>query len=196
MISKTASFISTYTQKYQAAFFVIKLLVLFFIFDNFFLFLIGATIEGGIFYSPIMAEHLNFYQWYSGFLLNGGGLFARILGHEVSISGMYLYIQNGSGVFLGNSCIGFSILSFYLAFILAFPNRIKKRILYIIFGTSIIVILNMIRIGGLASIYTRFSSPQIRSIDHHLVFNVTVYITIFIIILFYTNTITTKKNQI
>ncbi len=150
---------------------------------------------GGDFYTPFVANNLNFVHWFEQFLLNSGGLFATLFGYEYFISGKQMSLLNGTGVILGFSCIGFSIMSFYLAFIVAFPAKFKKKIWYGIGGLTLIIILNIMRIGGLAVIYSKLNYQQVREVDHHAVFNAVVYIIIFIIFIFYTNMNTNKKHR-
>lgn len=175
--------------------FIVKLMALFFLFDNFFLFLISAQAPGGDFYTPVIANHLNFVHWFEQFLLNSGGLFASLFGYEYIITGKTMSLVNGSGVVLGFSCIGFSIMSFYVAFVLAFPARLKNKLIYGIGGLLMIIALNIIRIGGLAVVYSKLNYQEIRDIDHHMVFNVIVYLFIFILFIFYTRKAHLKTNS-
>lgn len=172
--------------KYPIIAFIVKLMALFFLFDNFFLLLISAQAPGGDFYTPFIANHLNFVHWFEQFLLNSGGHFAKLFGYEYFISGKKMMLINGTGVILGFSCIGFSIMSFYLAFVIAFPASLKKKLIYGIAGLVLIITLNIMRIGGLAVIYSRLNFQEVREVDHHAVFNTIVYVIIFIIFVFYT----------
>ena len=188
--------IKHWNDSYPIVAFIVKLMALFFLFDYFFLFLISAQAPGGDFYTPLIANHLNFVHWFEQFLLNSGGHFAMLFGYEYSIFGKKMILNQGSGVILGFSCIGFSIMSFYLAFILAFPATLKNKIIYGIGGLAVIISLNIMRIGGLAVIYSRLNYEEVREVHHHAVFNAIVYIVIFIIFIFYTrNARLSKKNE-
>lgn len=181
-----AAKIKHYNDSYPIVAFIVKLMLLFFIFDYFTLFLISAQAPGGDFYTPLIANHLNFVHWFEQFLLNSGGKFASLFGYEYSIYGKKMVLDNGAGVVLGFSCIGFSIMSFYLAFVIAFPASLKNKIIYGIGGLVLIITLNIMRIGGLAVIYSRLNYQEVREVDHHAVFNAIVYVFIFIIFIFFT----------
>jgi len=188
--------IQYWNKSYPIIAFIIKLAAIFFILDNFFLLLISMQAPGGDFYTPFIANHLNFVHWFEQFLLNSGGLFASLFGYDYFITGKQMNLVQGTGVILGFSCIGFSIMSFYLAFVVAFPARLKKKIWYGIGGLAIIITLNIMRIGGLAVIYSKLNYQQVREVDHHAVFNAIVYIIIFIIFIFYTRINTNKKTPL
>lgn len=166
-------------------FFLIKLFVVFFILDTFLQFLIGASVEGGL-YLPILSQ-FNLAEIYRDLLLQAGGWVVSLAGYEYHITGKLLKIDGGSGVILGYSCYGFSVISMYMALILAYHKAIKTKVFFLISGILAIIFLNILRIGGLAIIYTKTSDRAVRDIDHHLVFNIIVYILIFGLFYWYVN---------
>lgn len=193
--TRTYQKLKEWNKSYPIPGFIIKLFLFFFIFDSFFTFLIGCTAPGGTYYLGFVDQHLDFVHWFEQFLLHGGGGFAGLLGYQYQITGKTLNLINGSGVILGYSCIGFSVMSFYAAFVLAFPNKISVKAKYLSLGLAGIILLNIIRIGGLAVIYTRLPNHKLSNIDHHLVFNITVYIFIFIIFIFLTRLRNRSKQE-
>src|SRR5690606_25517521 len=87
------------TSSGRAIIFLIKLFAFFLIFDTFFQFLIGASIEGG-FYLPILAK-FNLTEIYRDFLLQAVGWVISLAGYEYNISDKLLKIDGGSGVIVG-----------------------------------------------------------------------------------------------
>jgi exosortase/archaeosortase family protein len=166
-------------------FFILKIFILFFLFDLTFQFLIGAPVKGGI-YVPFL-EKYNVAEWYRDFLLYGGGKLVGLWGYDYTIDGKVLSISGGSGVIMGYSCYGFSLISMFMALIIAYPKNPHLKIYYLVIGVAIILLLNMIRTGGLAIAYTQMAHQSIRDIDHHMVFNVIVYLFIFGIFYLFVN---------
>lgn len=187
--------IKHWDQNYPIVAFLVKLIALFFILDYFFLFLISIQAPGGDFYNSFVAQNLNFVHWFEQFLLQSGGFFASLFRYEYQIFGKKLQLIDGSGVILGFSCIGFSIMSFYLAFIMAFPASLKNKIIYGVGGLAFIILLNIMRIGGLAVIYSKLNYQEVREVDHHAVFNAIVYVFIFVIFIFYTRNVQLNKQR-
>lgn len=174
-------------------FFLLRLLIVFFIFDFFFLFLIAAPVEGGI-YIPLL-EKYNLAQMFRDMLLQGGGAVAALFGYEYNILGDRLSIAGGSGVIVGYSCYGFSIISLYIALIASYPHNARTKAVYLAAGLLSIVALNMLRIGGLAIVFTEANREGLVALDHHLVFNIIVYALIFAIFYRFVNVNPSNKGE-
>jgi len=164
-------------------FFVIKVIVFFFLFDYFFEFLIGASIEGGI-YWPVLAK-FNLAEGYRDFLLNASSAIIRLLGYDTHIDGKHLFILYGGGINLGYSCYGFGVISALMALILAYPKEIRQKIRFVVIGLLGIIVLNIIRIISLTIVYTEIPRDNLKNVDHHLIFNIVVYILVFGIFFWY-----------
>ena len=178
----------TLDNKYPIPAFLIKLMVFFFILDTFFTLMIGITANSGDFHSAFITKHFNLVRWFENFLLHAGGVFTMLFDYNYTIEGKSLVLDNGSSVILGYSCIGFSVMSFYAAFILAFPQEMKRKVIYFFAGLALIILLNIIRIGGLAMIYSSRMYQEVVTIDHHDIFNFVVYVIVFIIFVIFTRT--------
>lgn len=170
----------------RIVFFLAKLLAFFLLFDYFFLFLIGASVEGGV-YIPFLAETLNIPVFYrDAVLLMAGGLL-HLLNYEYTIQGELLAVAGSPGILLNYSCYGFSLISLYAALILAYPAEKKLRIKFLLLGLAGIVTLNTLRVAALAALYTGQNYQTIQQIDHHMIFNIVVYLFIFGIFYRYVN---------
>ncbi|HRO41285.1 MAG TPA: exosortase/archaeosortase family protein [Flavipsychrobacter sp.] len=138
----------------------------------------GLTVPGNA-YSPFLDEHLNYVKSFRRFLLEGAAFVIRLFDHQTFIYEHGLKMETGRGVKLIYACMGFAIFSFWWAMILAFPQSVKNKILYLVGGTAIIIFLNILRIAFVALAYNRWGHS---SIDHHLIFNIVVYGILFLML--------------
>ena len=158
--------------------FVAKLVVLYILFYCLSFALIGVSSPSGRMYMPFIAENLNLVEGYRMFLLHSSGLFARLAGYETAIIAPYTLAVGNSGVTLVYSCMGYGLMSVWLALILAYPMTWKKRGWAIVIGLILINLLNIIRIGGLAMLYSEGNTDLFNWIDHHTLFNTVVYVVL------------------
>jgi exosortase/archaeosortase family protein len=80
------------------------------------------------------------------------------------------------------SCLGLGVISFFAAFVLAYPKPRKAKIIFIVSGILIIEILNVARFILLALFGTK---QQNLLPEHHTIFNVLIYIIITISLYFW-----------
>ena len=108
-----------------------------------------------------------------------------VCGYLIVIPDAYsLQIVNGAAVHIGYDCIGYGVLSFWLAFIIANNGSIIKKTVWITGGSVVIWLVNIIRIClFLLSLNKKQNMPF--GIENHTFFNITAYIAIFIMIYFY-----------
>jgi len=173
--------------------FLLKTLLLYFTFNYFFLAYTGLTIPGGRFYSPFLLEHADFISVFRRFLLWGGAQFASLIGYPADYTNYMLSIRNGASVRMVHSCMGFSLMSAYAALILAWSAKVLYRVASVVIGTIIIIVLNMIRLGGLAVLYTTGNYGFFKYINHHDLFNIIVLIAVLAMFIIHMN-YTESKN--
>ncbi len=135
----------------------------------------GLTVPDNA-YSPFLDQHLNYIKTFRRFLLSASGFVIRLAGHDTFIHEHGLKLETGRGIRLVYACMGFAIFSFWWAMILAFPQSIKNKLLFLTVGTLIIIVLNITRIAAVALAYNRWGHT---GPDHHLVFNIVVYGVLF-----------------
>lgn len=104
------------------------------------------------------------------------------LSMKLSINGKYV-----SRIIEG--CNSISIIILFLAFIIAFSGPVKSTILFGIFGSVLIYLVNILRIIGLSVMYYRF--PEYQKVLHDLVFPAVIYGLVFVLwitwVTFYSN---------
>jgi len=146
--------------------------------------LIGLTSPEG-YYSPFLHNHLNYIAWLRFALLQTSKILLSFFGYNTFIDNIYtLRMQGGRGVHLVYTCIGYGIMSFWVAFIFANKVRWQKKTKWIIAGLLLIFFINVIRISLLlVVINNRWSYGS--NIDNHTLFNIAAYLLIFTMIYFF-----------
>jgi exosortase/archaeosortase family protein len=82
------------------------------------------------------------------------------------------------------SCIGYGVMSFWVAFIFANKGTFKKKFLWISGGILVLWIINVLRVSLLLlAINKNWKIPL--GWDHHTWFNIVAYSLIFLMILLY-----------
>ncbi len=160
--------------------FIGKTCIFYFILNYFFIVYTGFTIPGGTFYSPFLLEHADFVSPFRQFLLWGGAQFASLLGYPSGYTDYTMFVRGGSAVRMVYSCLGFNLMAAYAALVLAWPATWKYRAVSLVTGLVTIILLNMVRLGGLAVLYTNGHHSLFNYIDHHDLFNIIVIAIIFL----------------
>jgi len=163
---------------------VLKFLIIFCFFYFGTLAIIGLSAPVG-YYSPFVAQHLNFIGWLRGSLLSGAKLALSLFNYRVYFEDDYvLRIQNGSAIRMVYSCVGYGIMSFWAAFILANTAPETRKLKWLIGGWLMIWCINVIRVClVLVSNNNNWSMPS--GFDHHTWFNIIAYFFVFVLIYFY-----------
>jgi exosortase/archaeosortase family protein len=161
--------------------FVFKFLVLFLLFYFFNIIFFGLTSPGNR-YSAFLDHNLNYIQGLRQLLLDSSAAVINLFGFT-AITDKYELLVAGHGILrLVYSCLGLGVISFFAAFVLAYPKPRKRKLLFLVSGIIVIELLNIVRFVLLAIFWDK-RSPQI--IDHHTIFNVCIYIIITISLYFW-----------
>jgi len=161
--------------------FVLVFIALFAAFYYFNIFYFGLTSPGNH-YSAFLAQHLNYISGLRWLLLKGSAQVLVWLGFTVITNDYELLVPGHPIIQLVYSCLGLGVMSFFAAFVLAYPVKFKSKIGFLLGGLLGIQVLNVIRFVLLALFWTRNES---RIIDHHAIFNIIVYILIAITLYFW-----------
>jgi len=105
------------------------------------------------------------------------------------------YILNGDYIArIVEGCTSISVIILFLSFIIAFSGSVLNTVLFGIFGSILIYIVNILRIIAMSVLYRKF--PEYQTILHDLVFPAIIYGLTFILwitwVKFYSNL--NKKN--
>jgi exosortase/archaeosortase family protein len=146
---------------------------------------IGLSAPVG-FYSSFVDKYLNFIPAFRYSLLNASKYFLEWLGYDSFISSpIKLSITGGGGaVRIVYSCLGYGVTSFWLAFVFANNGSWKRKLAWMLGGTALLYIINVVRISlTLLSNSKKWHFPF--GWDNHTWFNIAAYGGIFLLIWFY-----------
>ena len=130
-------------------------------------------------YSPFVARYLNYIEPYCNFLLQATKGLVALLGFQAeSKAGHILAVPGGTGIRLAFDCIGYGVLSFWIAFVLANPVSAGKKLAWLIGGAALLCAANIARLSLVLVANNRgWASPF--GWDHHTWFNIASYLFIF-----------------
>lgn len=172
-----------------AAVFVI-LFVFFYYFNIVYL---GLTSPGN-YYSPFLHDYLNYIQWLRTVLLKCTKQILTWMGYTTIINDEFLRVAGHNMIDVAYDCLGFGVMSFLAAFVIAYPKPRRQKVLFFMAGAIIFQVLNIIRFIVLA-LYWKPGTNKI--IDHHTIFNVLIYLIILTSLYFWTkhDVVATKKHE-
>lgn len=140
--------------------------------------LIGLSVPGGKLDWPRITQYFDLPAALRYSLLKGGAIVLDIMNIDTYILDSYhLRMVEGRGIRMVYSCMGYGIMSFWIAFAVAFSCSWKRAAGWALLGISTIWFINVIRIC-LLLIATNRNWPMPFRVDHHTWFNVAVYLVI------------------
>lgn len=159
--------------------FAVKFLLLFLIFYFGTLFMIGLGAPGGL-YVPFVDHYLDYVSGISHTLVAGTRGLLQIAGIETySLPNFIVRITGGTGVRIAFDCVGYGVMSFWLAFVVASKGVAWRKAVWVLVGWLVIWFININRIALLLLAYNRGWDMPL-GIDHHTWFNIVAYGAIFI----------------
>ena len=171
--------------------FTIKFIILFLIFYYGTILMIGLTKPGG-YYLGFIDKYLDYIKWLRISLIKGASVIAYFFGYDTIIEpGYLLRVIHSRGVIVSYNCAGYGIISFWMAFVLASKNYYLSKLLWVICGSLLIWVINVIRIGlFLVAINKGWQMPL--HIDHHTWFNIVAYAAVLCMIFVYDKKVTVR----
>ena len=166
--------------------FVVLFLGLFLLLYYFNIFSMGIAAPGN-YYSPFVDEHLDYIAGFRHLLISISAWLLKMAGYQVFTSDTTLHAFNTGGITVVYSCLGFGVMSFFVAFVVAWPRRsIISKLWFIPMGLLLIQAMNIARF----IIITLFWGNSYYSslVDHHTIFNTILYGTLLAGIYFWINT--------
>ncbi|MFA6088104.1 exosortase Y [Mucilaginibacter sp.] len=162
--------------------FVIKFLGLFALLYGFYIIYLSLTAPGGL-YSPFLDKHLNFIAWLRYVLIESSSATLQLLGYQTKTNITQMLVVKHNIINVGYDCLGFGVMTFFTAFVIAYPGVLKAKLYFFFVGIISIQLLNLVRFMLLA-LYWKHSNVYIT--DHHTIFNLIAYLLIAVSIYFYT----------
>lgn len=102
-----------------------------------------------------------------------------------SITNRILWWLMGHGCGINYACLGLGVMSFLAAFVIAFPAKLKAKFRLLAIGIIMIYLLNVARIAALGVLLGFFKSQRRNFTYHHEVFNIIVYICVFVLLYYW-----------
>lgn len=139
---------------------------------------IGLTVPGG-YYNEWFAKYFDYPALLRTSLLHSARIMAGVFGYNAYLRDAYhVSMVNGRGVHLVYACLGYGLLSFWIAFVFANKGSSMKKIKWMAGGCIVICLANITRIFlVLLSSNQHLKIPV--TMDEHTLFNVIVYALIF-----------------
>lgn len=161
----------------------IGLFLLFFYFNVFF----WSMVTPGGPYNAFLANHLDYISALRNLLVVISTKIIRALGYVAIHNADQILVAGRGMISVNYDCFGLGVMSFFAAFVIAYPKPLKQKLIFLIAGLFSIQLLNLCRFVVLA-IYVKASRTHL--IDHHTIFNLFIYIVISLSLYFYI-----KKNH-
>ncbi|AMR31808.1 hypothetical protein A0256_10440 [Mucilaginibacter sp. PAMC 26640] len=166
-----------------AIWFSIRFLGLFLLCYYFNIMFFGIT-QPGHNYVAFLDQHLNYIDWLRWGLLHLSATLLRAFGFTVIVSKTELLVAGHGIIQLIYTCLGLGVMSFFTAFVLTYPKKLKAKLLFLFGGLLGIQLLNVIRLMLLALYWDR---SKARIIDHHVLFDVMIYLVIIVTLYYWIN---------
>jgi len=147
-------------------------LFLFFFYFNIAFFSITSH---GNHYIPFFNEHLNYIRWFRHLLLRISKVILNWLGYNAINNDYQLLVAGRGTIDLVYSCLGLGVMSFFGAFVIAYPKNLTPKLIFLFSGLVGIQVLNVLRFV-LLSLFWDKQSTLIP--DHHTIFNTIIYVLI------------------
>lgn len=146
--------------------------------------IIGLS-SGKNLYSPFVASYLDYITPLRHSILQSCNFLLQGLGYTTLFTDEFtLSIPNRAAVKMVYSCVGYGVLSFWTAFILANRGNVYKKIKWLLCGWVFLWSLNVLRVFLLLITIDRQNDLSF-PIDHHTIYNIVAYGFIFLLMYFY-----------
>ena len=156
------------------------------------LFITGLSVKGNMYNAPV-AKYFNIAGWLRTSLIVGTKLFISLFNIETVRTNDYvLLIPGANSIRIVYSCLGFGVMSFWVAYIIATAGPVRTKSFWLFGGLFIIWFINTVRISMvLLAGYKGWKFPF--GWDHHSWFNIAAYGSIFCMMYFFDRTINKNK---
>ena len=162
--------------------FVVVFLLLFAVFFYFNIFFFSIT-SYGIHYNAFIDEHLNYIRLLRHMLLDISAQIVNWFGYTAITNDLELLVVGHGTIQVVYSCLGLGIMSFFAAFVIAYPKDLKAKLIFLFGGILGIQTLNILRFVLLAIFWDKKRGDMI--LDHHTIFNIIIYVIIAVSIYFW-----------
>jgi exosortase/archaeosortase family protein len=167
--------------------FITVFIVLFKLFETSNIFFNSVYSINSKYYNPFFAENLNYIQALRSTIIVCSATVLQWLGYTMLYNKTQLLAIGGMPCNINYDCLGLGVISFWTAFVIAFPKPVNEKIKFFIIGILSIFILNISRMVLLVIATVKAPSDVKRVNYQHDLFNIIVYVILFAMIYFWIN---------
>ena len=111
-------------------------------------------------YNPFVDNYLNFIDPLRTSLISGAKYLLSFFGVATNRTDAYTLTieESGESIRMVYSCVGYGIMSFWIAFVLANKGELNKKLKWTLFGLLILWIINVLRFSGIDFIFCKSRS--------------------------------------
>jgi len=172
--------------------FIVLFLALFLIFYYFNIYYFAATSPTSRHYQPFLAQNLDYIKGLRLLLLNMSSGLLNLIGFTAIHNDYVMLVAGHGAIEVVYKCLGLGVISFFAAFVIAYPKSVRSKIFFTIAGIIVLQILNVIRFMLLAVFWTKTDTTII---DHHSIFNFVIYLIVAVSLYFWVQEpVNRKKN--
>ncbi len=155
--------------------------------------IIGLTVPGN-YYSSFVKEYLDYVSVLRRSLLAGAHFVLYMLGYDSHVEGnFFLRVAGGRSVRMVYSCLGIGVFSFWAAFVAANKGKPVRKLLWVVAGWVVLWCINVMRIALLLLATNNNWRNTVPHVDHHMLFNISAYLAIFLLIYLYDRALSKKR---
>ena len=167
--------------------FIIKFLLLLALLYYSNLFFISITAKGGNAFYIFLKQDLDYIDWLRYSILHVSKVIANFLGIPSKVESEYIIrlTESKKGLRMVYKCVGYGVMSFWGAFVLANKDSLFKKLSWLLIGWVSIWAINCMRVILLLTALKN-NWPISPYFDHHTLFNIAAYGFIFLLIYVYT----------
>lgn len=162
--------------------FIVLFLSIYFALSQGNLFMNSVLSPDGKYFNTFMYDNLNYIQWLRNLLIAPSDFILHLFGYETITSNHEILIIGGIKLNINYSCLGLGVMSFIIAFIIAFPVQLKNKWRVAIKLCFLVYLLNIVRITLLGAIFTSYPYQKLNLKYHHEIFNIIIYLVIIYIL--------------
>lgn len=111
------------------------------------------------------------------FYVHSSDILLNLFNYDAKTYSNIVYIEGSQGVRVINPCLGWSIMSLFIGFILIYPGLKRSKFWYIPLGLTCIIFVNILRIAGM--VLVSYNNPDALNFYHYYIFNIALHLTVF-----------------
>ena len=153
---------------------------------------LALAASAGAFFYILLKQNYYIFAFYekgvyllSSFIINSSAALLNIFGYDCHTFGKIISDTYGYSINLDRGCVGRNVFLTFLAYIIATPADVRRKIIFSAVGCGIIVLLNILRVSML--VIVGHHCPEYFHFTHEYLFKYTLYAGVFLMWVIWTN---------